>query len=109
MTEIWCSSVCDANDLRAILVRSLQQLHNDCEIVADKILDFVVWFTKNYSHMRRYVVVACLLICFSCDVTVRELLQWTKFMCKCGNDMPVQLAFLHGAAMTLIDALGIHV
>jgi hypothetical protein len=60
MTEIWCANVSDADDLRAILARDLQLLHNseyDTIRIVQKIHEFVVWFMNNYSHMRRFVCV----------------------------------------------------
>ncbi|KAG0044860.1 AAA ATPase midasin [Gryganskiella cystojenkinii] len=93
-TEIWVPAVTDREDLVKIIE---EQITYKTEMAgfAERILDFIGWFTHELGKSR--VV-----------VSLRDILAWVRFMnvlMKKGQ-LSAEEAFVHGGSLVLLDGLG---
>ncbi|KAF9194234.1 AAA ATPase midasin [Haplosporangium sp. Z 11] len=93
-TEIWVPAVTDREDLVKIIE---EQVLYKTEMAgfADRILDFVAWFTHELGKSR--VV-----------VSLRDILAWVRFMnaLMTKGQLSPEEAFVHGGSLVLLDGLG---
>ncbi|KAG0341494.1 AAA ATPase midasin [Podila horticola] len=93
-TEIWVPAVTDRDDLVKIIEEQIKEKEKMPKF-AERILDFVAWFTNELGKNR--VV-----------VSLRDILAWVRFM----NELMIQdklsaeEAFIHGGSLVLLDGLG---
>ncbi|KAF9575027.1 AAA ATPase midasin [Mortierella alpina] len=93
-TEIWVPAVTDRDDLVKIIEEQLQH-KTEMAGFADRILDFVGWFTHELGKSR--VV-----------VSLRDILAWVRFMnaLMAQGKLTSEEAFIHGGSLVLLDGLG---
>ncbi|KAK3846925.1 MAG: hypothetical protein J3R72DRAFT_519841 [Linnemannia gamsii] len=93
-TEIWVPAVTDREDLVKIIEEQIQY-KNEMVGFADRILDFVAWFTHELGKSR--VV-----------VSLRDILAWVRFMNElmAKGQLNPEEAFVHGGSLVLLDGLG---
>lgn len=94
-TEIWVPWVSDAEDVLAILNGRLPPRDGRSSI-AEGILAFATWFTKAIRPREAPLL--------GTVVTLRDILAWVAFINACEGEP--HDAFVHGACMTLVDAIG---
>ncbi|KAI8371327.1 P-loop containing nucleoside triphosphate hydrolase protein [Radiomyces spectabilis] len=93
-TEIWVPAVDDREDLLAIITE--QMVHADLKGYAEKMLDFITWYTQALGQAR--VV-----------VSLRDILSWVKFMnAAAERGLSAPVSFTHGGCLVLLDGLGSH-
>ncbi|OAQ30077.1 P-loop containing nucleoside triphosphate hydrolase protein [Linnemannia elongata AG-77] len=93
-TEIWVPAVTDREDLVKIIEEQIKY-KNEMTGFADRILDFVAWFTHELGKSR--VV-----------VSLRDILAWVRFMNElmAKGQLSPEEAFVHGGSLVLLDGLG---
>ena len=94
-TEVWVDAFSDPADLRAILEAALPAAMV-AQGYGQRVLDFWLWLAahENGRHRTR--------------LSLRDLTAWGAFLSSAAErGMPPHAAFLHGAAMVLLDGLGI--
>ncbi|KAF9140977.1 AAA ATPase midasin [Mortierella sp. GBA39] len=93
-TEIWVPAVTDREDLVKIIEEQITY-KNEMTGFADRILDFVAWFTHELGKSR--VV-----------VSLRDILAWVRFMNElmAKGLLSSEEAFVHGGSLVLLDGLG---
>ncbi|KAF8942691.1 AAA ATPase midasin [Haplosporangium gracile] len=93
-TEIWVPAVTDREDLVKIIEEQIKH-KNEMVGFADRILDFVAWFTHELGKSR--VV-----------VSLRDILAWVRFMNElmAKGQLSPEEAFVHGGSLVLLDGLG---
>ncbi|KAI8600925.1 P-loop containing nucleoside triphosphate hydrolase protein [Dissophora ornata] len=93
-TEIWVPAVTDHDDLVEIIQ---DQIKYKAEMngFAERILDFVAWFTHELGKSR--VV-----------ISLRDILAWVRFMNALMDkaQLTAEEAFVHGGSLVLLDGLG---
>ncbi|KAK9303268.1 hypothetical protein QLX08_005030 [Tetragonisca angustula] len=89
-TEIWCESCVSSDDLKRIMVHNLHQKYK--ATVSTMIIEFIEWL-KTTEIGKKLVV------------SVRDILTWVNFVNRC-EDLEIEDAFYHGAAISYIDGLG---
>ena len=89
-TEIWCESCVSSDDLKRIMVHNLHQKYK--ATVSTMIIEFIEWL-KTTEIGKKLVV------------SVRDILTWVNFV-NCCEDLEIEDAFYHGAAISYIDGLG---
>ncbi|KAG0307077.1 AAA ATPase midasin [Dissophora globulifera] len=93
-TEIWVPAVTDREDLVKIIN---EQIKYPSEMIgfAERILDFVGWFTHELGKSR--VV-----------VSLRDILAWVRFMneLRAQGQLSAEETFIHGGSLVLLDGLG---
>ncbi|KAG0022720.1 AAA ATPase midasin [Entomortierella chlamydospora] len=93
-TEIWVPAVTDRDDLVKIIEEQIKY-KNEMAGFAERILDFVAWFTHELGKSR--VV-----------VSLRDILAWVRFMNALMDkgQLTPEEAFVHGGSLVLLDGLG---
>ncbi|KAF9110511.1 AAA ATPase midasin [Mortierella sp. AM989] len=93
-TEIWVPAVTDRDDLVKIIEEQIKY-KNEMAGFAERILDFVAWFTHELGKSR--VV-----------VSLRDILAWVRFMNALMDkgQLTAEEAFVHGGSLVLLDGLG---
>lgn len=89
-TEIWVPTVDDVDDLKMIVSQKLKAEEN--ELGTSVIVEFSQWFSKEF-HM----------------VSLRDILSWAEFVNSLVGSMNYTSILVHGAFLTFIDGLGMHV
>eukprot|EP00741_Cyanophora_paradoxa_P000351 tig00000403_g342.t1 len=103
-TEIWVPSVGDAADLERILSESLPERLRD---YAAPLLRFVAWFSEHHAHAVQGAAGGSGRQRGGSALSLRDLLAWAQFMAGASPPLAPHEAFLHGAALTLLDGLGL--
>ncbi|KAG0206795.1 AAA ATPase midasin [Mortierella sp. GBA30] len=93
-TEVWVPAVTDREDLVKIIEEQIQY-KLEMAGFAERILDFVAWFTHELGKSR--VV-----------VSLRDILAWVRFMnaLMAQGKLTSEEAFIHGGSLVLLDGLG---
>ncbi|KAI1311961.1 AAA ATPase midasin [Mortierella claussenii] len=93
-TEIWVPAVTDREDLVKIIEEQIKY-KTEMAGFAERILDFVAWFTHELGKSR--VV-----------VSLRDILAWVRFMNALMDkgQLTAEEAFVHGGSLVLLDGLG---
>ncbi|KAF9437661.1 AAA ATPase midasin [Entomortierella beljakovae] len=93
-TEIWVPAVTDHDDLIKIIEEQVRY-KDEMAGFAQRILDFVAWFTHELGKSR--VV-----------VSLRDILAWVRFMNALMDkgQLTSEEAFVHGGSLVLLDGLG---
>lgn len=89
-TEIWVPAMSENEDVLQILTATLR---SDRRHLASSMLSFAIFFSTTFSSALTSSV-----------VSIRDLLAWSQF-CNIEH-LAVSEAFVHGAALVYIDALG---
>ncbi|KAF9915434.1 AAA ATPase midasin [Lobosporangium transversale] len=93
-TEIWVPAVTDREDLVKIIEEQIQY-KAEMAGFAERILDFVTWFTHELG--KSHIV-----------VSLRDILAWVRFMnaLMAKGQLTAEEAFVHGGSLVLLDGLG---
>ncbi|WPK27495.1 hypothetical protein PUMCH_004884 [Australozyma saopauloensis] len=92
-TEIWVPSMEDPVDVKQIVASKLSEENSSlCEFL----VDYSYWFADMLSNGNATSGV----------ISLRDILAWVQFINACGPNVPREVAFLNGALMVFIDALG---
>ncbi|CCE86035.1 Piso0_005679 [Millerozyma farinosa CBS 7064] len=91
-TEIWVPSFDNIDDVKDIVFCSLNQ---DNKNLCDPLVLFVEWFGKKFGGDIGSGI-----------LSLRDILQWVKFLNSTSKKTDPLEAFLHGASMCFVDALG---
>ncbi|XP_078434368.1 midasin-like protein isoform X2 [Wolffia australiana] len=89
-TEIWVSSVNEADELKYIAHERFVKPELTC--FSEPMIKFWEWFNRLESGRM---------------LTVRDLVSWVSFMNETEEKLGSVLAFLHGAFLILLDGLGL--
>ncbi|KAI5962071.1 uncharacterized protein KGF55_003146 [Candida pseudojiufengensis] len=89
-TEIWVPSMENFEDVHQIVESRLSERQ-----LTDSIVDFSKWFAMEFGGGSTDNGV----------ISLRDILAWVEFINSC-NYLDPKVAFLHGALMVFIDALG---
>ncbi|CAK7897218.1 midasin [[Candida] anglica] len=92
-TEIWVPSMEDFNDVRQIVGSKLNERVSN---LAEPVVQFSEWYGKTYGSGNASSGV----------ISLRDILAWVQFINACDDNVNVDAALLHGAAMVFVDALG---
>ncbi|GME78374.1 unnamed protein product [Ambrosiozyma monospora] len=93
-TEIWVPSMEDFDDVRQIVSARLEK---DVVSTCDAIVKFSEWYALRLGGGSTSNGV----------ISLRDILAWVQFINSAySNDVPKDVALLHGASMVFIDALG---
>ncbi|GME77324.1 unnamed protein product [Ambrosiozyma monospora] len=93
-TEIWVPSMEDFDDVRQIVSARLEK---DVVSTCDAIVKFSEWYALRLGGGSTSNGV----------ISLRDILAWVQFINSAySNDVPRDVALLHGASMVFIDALG---
>ena len=88
-TEIYIPAVTNHDDLHQILSHILT---DKFKFLADPTLKFFEWLISNRL--------------LSGALSLRDYISWGSFVAKLGDEMGPWIAWVHGACLTMIDALG---
>ncbi|CUM68425.1 uncharacterized protein PRCAT00006148001 [Priceomyces carsonii] len=92
-TEIWVPSMDDFDDVRQIVS---SKLDSDSPSLCDSIVSFSEWFGNRFGGGKADSGV----------ISLRDILAWIDFINIMLNHMSAEEAFLQGACMVFVDALG---
>ncbi|ODV67088.1 midasin [Hyphopichia burtonii NRRL Y-1933] len=92
-TEIWAPSMEDFNDVRQIVSSKIDERAQN---LVSALVDFSEWFGKKFGGGSANSGV----------ISLRDILAWVEFINSCISKVAPAEAFLHGAALVFIDALG---
>lgn len=99
LTEIWCESTTEDEDLSQIIEHNLAEWLKD-KGIAGVMIKLVRWLKNNEIGNR-------------CTVSIRDYLSWLKFVNymtdvqRKENQLNVESALQHGACLSLLDGLGV--
>uniref|UniRef100_A0A914ZUI6 Midasin n=2 Tax=Parascaris univalens TaxID=6257 RepID=A0A914ZUI6_PARUN len=99
-TEFWCPSELNADDMKSIILRRMRywtprEKMPSKECIATCLVQFVTWFSSNYSHI------------FRCRISIRDVVAATELFVSCVDRAgSVSRAFYHAISATILDALG---
>lgn len=92
-TEVWVPSMDDFDDVRQIVSARLNTRFSS---VCNALVEFSEWFGKRLGNGNAHSGV----------ISLRDILAWVEFLNSCDDSIPAEAAFVHGASMVFIDALG---
>ncbi|CAM9190807.1 unnamed protein product [Chrysoparadoxa australica] len=92
-TEIWVPDMTGRGDIMGILVKALVKCP-DCSVLVEPMLEFAEWMASTASLL---VV----------RLSVRDMLAWAGFVAAPVGILNPWQAFLHGAAVVILDGLGL--
>ncbi|GMG55961.1 unnamed protein product [Ambrosiozyma monospora] len=96
-TEIWVPSMEDFDDVRQIVSARLEK---DVVSTCDAIVKFSEWYALRLGGGSTSNGV----------ISLRDILAWVQFINSAySNDVPRDVALLHGASMVFIDALVVRI
>ncbi|VVC30846.1 ATPase, dynein-related, AAA domain,von Willebrand factor, type A,AAA+ ATPase domain,P-loop [Cinara cedri] len=70
LTEIWCESCLENEDLVKIISHSFSLFHQDSLLLSQSMVDFVTWLKKT-EQIRNYLKL---------NISIRDYLIWVKFI-----------------------------
>ncbi|XP_025407976.1 midasin-like [Sipha flava] len=104
LTEIWCESCTDDDDLVDIINQNFSMFHDHSLYLSQAMVDFVKWLKKT-EFIRNYLKL---------NISIRDYLIWVKFIESMMNQLPSDdinynnlrtfiTLYYEGAQMTFLD------
>ncbi|TPX38299.1 hypothetical protein SmJEL517_g00093 [Synchytrium microbalum] len=95
-TEIWVSVLSNPEELKEVVKARLTIIDDDKEVLAQRMVEFVLWFASLLKKPWYEVV------------SLRDMVGWSGFINQMSMALSLDEGFLHGAMMVLVDGIGVN-